>query len=64
MSHTPIIAILYDFDNTLCTTDMQDYSCIPSLGYTPREFWRIANNFGSENRMDGILAYMYTMIRE
>ncbi|MBR6678243.1 MAG: haloacid dehalogenase-like hydrolase [Oscillospiraceae bacterium] len=64
MSHTPIIAILYDFDKTLCTTDMQDYSFIPSLGYTPREFWQIANNFGSENRMDGILAYMYTMIRE
>lgn len=64
MSHTPIIAILYDFDKTLCTTDMQDYSFIPSLGYTPEEFWKIANSFGRENRMDGILAYMYTMIRE
>ena len=64
MSHTPIIAILYDFDKTLCTTDMQDYSFIPSLGYTPKEFWKIANTFGSENRMDGILAYMYTMISE
>ena len=64
MNHTPIIAILYDFDKTLCTTDMQDYSFIPSLGYTPEEFWKIANGFGRENRMDGILAYMYTMIRE
>ncbi|MBQ9458716.1 MAG: haloacid dehalogenase-like hydrolase, partial [Oscillospiraceae bacterium] len=54
----------YDFDKTLCTTDMQDYSFIPSLGYTPSEFWRIANNFGWENRMDGLLAYMYTMIDE
>ena len=58
------IGILYDFDKTLCTTDMQDYSFIPSLGYTPKEFWQIANVFGSENRMDGILAYMYTMICE
>ncbi len=64
MNHKPIIAILYDFDKTLCTTDMQDYSFIPSLGYTPKEFWQIANTFGSRNRMDGILAYMYTMIRE
>lgn len=64
MSHTPVIAILYDFDKTLCTTDMQDYSFIPSLGYTPKEFWQTANVFGSENRMDGILAYMYTMICE
>ena len=55
---------LYDFDKTLCTTDMQDYTFIPSLGYTPGEFWSIANSFGFENRMDGLLAYMYTMIEE
>ncbi len=59
----PIVAILYDFDKTLCTTDMQDYSFIPSLGMTPAEFWPEANNFGFANQMDGILAYMYTMIR-
>ena len=28
----PIIALLYDFDHTLSTEDMQDYSFIPSLG--------------------------------
>ena len=62
--HTPIIAFLYDFDKTLCTTDMEDYAFIPSLGYTPSEFWGRANAFGWENRMDGLLAYMYTMIQE
>ena len=61
---TPIVAFLYDFDKTLCTTDMQDYAFIPSLGMTPAEFWAEANGFGRENRMDGILAYMYTMLRE
>ena len=61
---TPIIAFLYDFDKTLCTTDMQDYAFIPSLGMKPSEFWPIANDFGRRHRMDGILAYMYTMIRE
>ena len=60
----PIVAFLYDFDKTLCTTDMQDYAFIPSLGYTPSEFWGIANSFGYKNRMDGLLAYMYTMIDE
>lgn len=60
----PIIAFLYDFDKTLCTTDMQDYAFIPSLGMTPAEFWAEANEFGRSNRMDGILAYMYTMLRE
>ena len=60
----PIVALLYDFDKTLCTTDMQDYTFIPSLGMTPAEFWGVANSFGRANRVDGILAYMYTMITE
>ena len=60
----PVVAFLYDFDKTLCTTDMQDYAFIPSLGMTPKEFWAVANGFGRANRMDGILAYMYTMIQE
>ena len=64
MTDRPIIALLYDFDKTLCTTDMEDYSFIPSLGYTPAQFWQKANNFGWENQMDGLLAYMYTMIEE
>ena len=64
MEKRPIIAFLYDFDKTLCTTDMQDYAFIPSLGMTPAEFWAEANGFGRGNRVDGILAYMYTMIRE
>ena len=60
----PIIALLYDFDKTLCTTDMQNYAFIPALGMTPEDFWTLANDFGRENSMDGLLAYMYTMIRE
>ncbi len=60
----PIIAFLYDFDKTLCTTDMQDYAFIPSLGMTPAEFWAEANGFGRRNRVDGVLAYMYTMLQE
>ena len=63
-TQAPIIAFLYDFDKTLCTTDMEDYAFIPSLVYTPAEFWGRANAFGWENRMDGLLAYMYTMIQE
>ncbi len=58
----PIVALLYDFDKTLCTTDMQEYAFIPALGSTPGEFWALANDFGRKNRMDGLLAYMYTMI--
>lgn len=64
MSEKSIAAIMYDFDKTLCTRDMQDYQFIPSLGMTSSQFWQEANIFGREKEMDSVLAYMYTMIRE
>ena len=64
MSEKSIAAIMYDFDKTLCTRDMQDYQFIPSLGMTSSQFWHEANIFGREKEMDSVLAYMYTMIRE
>ncbi len=60
----PIVAIMYDFDKTLCTKDMQDYGFIPSLNMQPSDFWRKANDFGTAQEMDGVLAYLYTMIEE
>jgi len=60
----PIIALLYDFDKTLCTQDMQNYAFIPSLGLAPGDFWKIANDFGHQEKMDSVLAYMFTMLRE
>ena len=64
MPNQPIIALLYDFDKTLCTQDMQNYAFIPSLGLAPGDFWKIANDFGRQEKMDSVLAYMYTMLRE
>lgn len=63
MSEQPIIAIMYDFDRTLCTKDMQAYSFIPSIGMTESEFWKFANVLGAEEHMDSILAYMYAMVK-
>lgn len=63
-NNNTIVALLYDFDKTLCTQDMQNYAFIPSLGMAPGDFWREANAFGRREHMDGILAYMYTMIRK
>ena len=59
-----IVALLYDFDKTLCTQDMQNYAFIPSLGMAPGDFWQEANDFGRGEHMDSVLAYMYTMIRK
>lgn len=63
MSNLPIVAIMYDFDRTLCTKDMQGYSFIPSLGMTEQEFWQFANTLGKKEHMDSILAYMYAMVK-
>lgn len=63
MSDLPIVAIMYDFDRTLCTKDMQDYSFIPSLGMTEGEFWQYSNSLGQREHMDSILAYMYAMVK-
>ena len=55
-------AILYDFDKTLCTKDMQEYSLIPSLGYdSPKEFWTEVGEISTRNKMDGISAYLYLL---
>lgn len=64
MSDKPIVAIMYDFDKTLCTKDMQDYNFIPSLSMTSKDFWAVANGFGRDEHMDSILAYMYIMIKK
>ena len=58
----PIIALMYDFDKTLCTTDMQEYTFIPNVGMTPTEFWTESNTLAKEKKMDGILAYMHVML--
>jgi len=63
-NHTPIIALLYDFDHTLCTTDMQNYTFIPSLNIRPGQFWDETNRLAKENHMDELLAYMYLMLEK
>ena len=61
---TPIVALLYDFDRTLSTTDMQEYAFIPSLGMTPDAFWQKTRALAVQHRMDGILACMLMMLEE
>ncbi len=60
----PIIAIMYDFDKTLCTRDMQEYTFIPSVGMKPHEFWSHTAEVAAEEVMDSILTYMYCMVEK
>jgi len=58
----PILAIMYDFDKTLSTTDMQNYGFIPALGLTPEQFWGATGEFSARTGCERILSYMYMMI--
>ncbi len=58
----PIIAIMYDFDKTLCTKDMQEYGFIPKMGMESSEFWKEVRILTDTEQMDNILAYMYKMV--
>lgn len=60
----PIVAIMYDFDKTLCTKNMQEYSFIPDMGLSEKEFWDAADQLSRNLQMDGILAYMWEMISQ
>lgn len=60
----PIVAIMYDFDKTLCTKDMQEYAFIPALGMSSSAFWGEANALTDSEEMDNILAYMYKMVEK
>lgn len=62
MAKQHIVALLYDFDKTLCTRDMQEYTFIPSLGMEADDFWAEAEKVASKEKMDSVLAYMYCMI--
>ena len=57
----PIAALIYDFDQTLCPGDMQEYGYMSGIGTTPEEFWPLCGQFAKEHHADGILAYMYMM---
>ena len=59
-----IIAIMYDFDKTLCTRDMQEYTFIPNLGINASQFWSDADLLREENKMDQVLTYMYLMFKK
>ena len=62
MTGKPIVAIMYDFDKTLCTKDMQNYRFIPSLGIEVGEFWDYTNYVQTTEKMDSVLAYMYAAV--
>ena len=58
------MAIVYDFDGTLAPGNAQEPQFIPDLGMTPKEFWTEVNLLSREHQADGILMYMYLMLKK
>ncbi|MCF0164967.1 MAG: haloacid dehalogenase-like hydrolase [Bacteroidales bacterium] len=59
-----IIALIYDFDGTLSTANMQEFGFIQAIGKSPSEFWSMCNNIADGQEMNHVLAYMKCMLDE
>lgn len=58
-------AIMYDFDKTLSTKDMQEFSLLEKLGYhEPSVFWQEVAQMSQKNKMDKILTYLYLLLNK
>src|SRR5262245_41249851 len=56
------IALVYDFDGTLSTQPMQEYSVLPKIGVEPEEFWARVNRDARDTESDMMLVYMRHII--
>ena len=57
------VAIVYDFDKTLSTDDMQAFGFIQSLGMGVDEFWGECAEFSKKHQIENVLTYMYMMLK-
>ncbi len=64
MENNLTVALIYDFDGTLASGNMQEYDFIPAIGKSNKEFWLESNELARIQDGDPILAYMYKMIHE
>jgi len=56
------IAIVYDYDQTLSPTYMQDEAIFPTFGIRPDAFWRKCGQLVEKEGYDNELAYMKAML--
>lgn len=57
------IALIYDFDKTLSTHDMQEFGYFDDLGLSSsNDFWKEVEDLCQKEHMDHILMYMFHMV--
>ena len=58
------IALIYDFDGTLCPRPMQEYAFLPKIGEDPQAFWRESNRKAKAEGADPLITYMHLMYKK
>ena len=58
------IALVYDFDGTLCPRPMQEYAFLPKIGANPEEFWAESNRIAREQGADPMITYMHLLYKK
>lgn len=57
-----VIALVYDYDQTLSPRYMQDDVLFPEFGIDPAQFWKKCNGLVEHQQWDGELAYMKCLL--
>ncbi|MEG2849429.1 MAG: HAD family hydrolase [Bacteroidales bacterium] len=60
----PIVALIYDFDGTLSSGNMQEYSFIKAIGKDKDEFWAETAQMAKNQDSDNVLIYMLLMLQK
>jgi hypothetical protein len=58
------IALVYDFDGTLCPRPMQEYAFLPKIGANPEEFWAESNRLARSQGADPMITYMHLLYKK
>jgi hypothetical protein len=58
------IALVYDFDGTLCPRPMQEYAFLPKIGANPEEFWAESNRLARAQGADPMITYMHLLYKK
>ena len=59
-----IIALIYDFDGTLSPKFMQEYTVLPKIGITAKEFWDKVNKETKQGKAEPMLTYLRVIVEE